>query len=104
MKMIRQIWFVLIAVGIGAWPALGTPANRAAFNRHFDRLLLKNLQTCATCHLPSDKKEPETLEEFPHNGFGVALRKAGAQLRSQGKKREMAARLELVGRMDSDGD
>src|SRR5438128_513098 len=92
---------VLIAVSGGAW---ATPANKAAFVRHFDRLLGKNLQSCTTCHLPSDKKDPETLEDFPHNAFGAAVKKAGTQLRSEGKKREMAARLELMGSLDSDGD
>src|SRR6266550_5094395 len=95
-------------VAIIAWLiaplALATPANKAAIARHFDRFLGKNLQTCSLCHLPSDKKEPETLEEFPHNAFGDALRKAGTELRAAGKKREMAARLEMVGAADSDGD
>jgi hypothetical protein len=85
-------------------PARATPANKAAFNRYFDRFLAKNLQTCTTCHLPSDKKDPDTLEDFPHNPFGAAVKKAGSELRAQGKKREMAARLEMIASLDSDGD
>jgi hypothetical protein len=102
-KGFRHLLPVLAAV-LAAPYAVGTPANKAAFVRHFDRFLSKNLQTCQTCHLPSDKKEPESLEEFPHNPFGAALRKAGGELRAQGKKREMAARLELIAGQDSDGD
>jgi hypothetical protein len=101
---IRRI-FCMTIIAWGVAPlALATPANRAAIARHFDRFLGKNLQTCSLCHLPSDKKEPESLEEFPHNAFGEALRVAGKQLKAEGKKREMAARLELVGGADSDGD
>src|SRR5258706_2412267 len=84
--------------------ALGTPANKAAVERYFGRFLGKNLQNCSLCHLPSDKKEPESLEEFPHNTFGEALRVAGKQLKAEGKRRDMAARLEIVGAADSDGD
>src|ERR1043166_6698539 len=97
-------YFCVLAAALAAQSAVATPANKAAFARHFDRFLSKNLQTCQTCHLPSDKKEPESLDEFPHNPFGAALRKAGAELRAQGKKREMAARLELIASQDSDGD
>ncbi|HEY7120284.1 MAG TPA: DUF1549 and DUF1553 domain-containing protein [Tepidisphaeraceae bacterium] len=82
----------------------GTPANKAALERHFGPFLAKSLQSCTVCHLPSDKKDPDTLEDFPHNPFGDAVRKAGTQLRREGKKREMAARIAIVAAMDSDGD
>src|SRR3954454_18659033 len=95
---------LVCAMFLFAVRAHGTPANRAGLERHFGEFLAKNLRNCSVCHLPSDKKDPETLEEFPHNPFGEAVRKAGSQLRAQGKKREMAARLEMVAELDSDGD
>src|SRR3954469_20834510 len=102
--MIRS-WRVVLGLLVGgALSARGTPANKAAIERYFDRFLAKGLQNCSLCHLPSEVKDPETLEEFPHNSFGDALRKAGKELRAAGKKREMAARLEMVGAADSDGD
>jgi hypothetical protein len=105
MKSLRlHLALVLTAVLSPAFFATATPANKAAFNRHFDRFLSKNLQSCSTCHLPSDKKDPESLEDFPHNPFGAAVKMAGSQLRSEGKKRDMAARLEIVAGQDSDGD
>src|SRR5689334_12932689 len=102
----KRLWQIALGLAVvaGALQARGTPANRAAIERYFDRFLAKGLQNCSLCHLPSDKKDPETLEEFPHNPFGTALRKAGKELRAAGKKREMAARLEMVGALDSDGD
>src|SRR5258705_9421602 len=39
-----------------AWEALGTPANKAALDRHYDRFLAKELNRCTTCHLPSPNK------------------------------------------------
>jgi hypothetical protein len=99
-----QFCFALILALTWGHAASANPANKAAFDRYFDRFLAKNLQTCTTCHLPSDKKDPDTLEDFPHNPFGVAVRKAGSELRAQGKKRELAARMGLIGTLDSDGD
>src|SRR4051794_20540924 len=93
----------VVAVFLAA-PAFGTPADKAAFERHLDRFLPKKLQSCNTCHLAATKKDPEDLEDIPHNPFGEALRKAGKQLQAQGKKREMSARLALVAGLDSDGD
>jgi hypothetical protein len=90
---------VLFALG-----AEGTPANKVALERHFGKFLGKGLQSCTTCHEAATRKDPESLEEIPHNAFGEALRKAGRRLRSEGKKREMEARLGIVGGEDSDGD
>src|SRR5262245_22899446 len=60
---------LLISAGADA-----TPANKAAFEKHYDRFLARELNRCTTCHLPSDKKAPESLQEFPHNPFGHRLR------------------------------
>lgn len=81
-----------------------TPANKAALEKHYDRFLAKNLARCTTCHLPSDNKNPENLDEFPHNPFGARLRAVGRQLVADGKKKDIPARLKLVAREDSDGD
>ena len=84
--------------------ANGTPANKAALEKHYDRFLARNLARCATCHLPSENKNPESLDEFPHNPFGTRLRMVGKQLVADGKKKGIASRLTLIAREDSDGD
>jgi hypothetical protein len=84
--------------------AIATPANKAALEKHYDRFLAKTLARCTTCHLPSDNKNPESLDEFPHNPFGARLRAAGQQLVADGKKKDIPTRLQLVAREDSDGD
>jgi hypothetical protein len=104
---LRRYWsVVLVAAWSLAWcgTALATPANKAAFERHFDRFLAKSLAACTTCHLPSDNKNPESLEEFPHNPFGDAVRKAGRHLLAEGKRRDMESRLLRIAADDSDGD
>jgi hypothetical protein len=84
--------------------ANATPANRAALGKHFDQFLPKNLNKCTTCHLPSDNKNPETLEQFPHNPFGSRLLAVGKELAVDGKKKDIPERLTLVAEEDSDGD
>ena len=81
-----------------------TPANKAALEKHYDRFLGKNLARCTTCHLPGDRKNPESLEEFPHNSFGIRLHALGKELAREGTPRDISARLNLVTREDSDGD
>jgi len=81
-----------------------TPANKAALEKHYDKCLAKNLARCTTCHLPSDNKNPESLDEFPHNPFGARLRAVGKQLVADGKKKDIPTRLALIAREDSDGD
>ncbi len=85
-------------------PVRATPANRAALEKHYDRFLAKPLARCTTCHLPSDKKFPETLDEFPHNPFGVRLRQLGDDLAAAGKPKDLAARLAAVAKEDADAD
>ena len=82
----------------------GTPANKAALERHYEKFLSKDLARCTTCHLPSENKSPESLDEFPHNPFGNRLRILGKELAAAGKKRDLATRLQLAAREDSDGD
>jgi hypothetical protein len=81
-----------------------TPANKAAYEKHYDRYLSKELNRCASCHLPSDKKAPERLDEFPHNLFGHRLRLLGEELAKAGAKKDIPARLTRVAREDADGD
>lgn len=81
-----------------------TPANKAALERHYDKFLTKELAHCTTCHLPSDLKTPEKLEDFPHNPFGHRLRLLGEELVKSGAKKDIATRLQRIADEDSDGD
>ena len=92
------VWAVLASV------VDATPANKAAFESHFGAFLKPALDRCVTCHLPSDNKAPETLEEFPHNPFGVRLRQVAEEMKPGGAKTDIPARLRFVAREDSDGD
>src|SRR5205085_2908103 len=49
-------------------------------------------------------KNPESLEDFPHNPFGARLRKMGKELAAAGEKKDLPARLRLIAGEDSDGD
>src|SRR3954469_11670068 len=84
--------------------AHATPANKAALDRHFDRFLAKNLNARTTCHLPSDKKDPQSLDEFPHNPFGARLRAEKKTLAAAGKPTDIPARITAIANEDSDGD
>ena len=84
--------------------ASATPANRAALDRHYDRFLTKELNRCTTCHLPGDRREPRSLEEFPHNPYGERLRRLGEELATAGKPKDIAVRLATIAAEDSDGD
>src|SRR4051812_23669328 len=92
------------AVLFCASAALATPANKAALDRHFDRFLAKNLNACTTCHLPSDKKDPQDLDEFPHNPFGARLRAEKKELAGAGKPTDIPARITAIANEDSDND
>ncbi|MEO5802726.1 MAG: DUF1553 domain-containing protein [Verrucomicrobiota bacterium] len=81
-----------------------TPANRAALAKHFDKFLSGNLNKCITCHLPSDNKDPQSLEEFPHNPFGARLRAVGQDLSAAEKKNDVPERLALIATEDADAD
>src|SRR5690349_17428081 len=84
--------------------ASATPANKTALKKHYDRFLGAELNRCTTCHLPSTVKNPESLEQFPHNPFGTRLRLLGEELKAAGKKDDLAGRLETVATEDADGD
>jgi hypothetical protein len=73
-----------------------TPANKAALKKHFGPFLAEVLNNCTTCHLPSSKKNPESLDEFPHNAFGTRLRLLG--------EAPIAERLKKIASDDADGD
>ncbi len=91
-------------VVLGALDAFATPSHKAAMERHYDRFLAKNLNRCTPCHLPSAAKEPESLDDFPHNAFGDRLRVLGEEFEKAGRSKDIATRLASVAREDSDGD
>jgi len=82
--------------------ASATPANKAALDKHYDRFLARGLSRCTTCHLPSENKNPESLEEFPHNPFGDRLRAIRKDLPQA--ERDIPARLQRIATEDSDAD
>src|ERR1043165_3240589 len=90
-----QALFILLAALL-TQSAVATPANRAALAKHFDKYLSANLNKCTTCHLPSENKKPESLDEFPHNRFGARLRVVGKELATAGKKKDIPSRLEVI--------
>src|SRR4051812_29670023 len=94
----------LTAILLASISAYATPANKAALDRHFDRFLPKTLNACTTCHLPSDKKDPQNLDEFPHNPFGARLRAEKKSLAAAGKPTDIPARITAIANEDSDGD
>ncbi len=100
----RRVLAVFGVLVVFAAAAYGTPANKAALEKHYDKFLAKNLARCTTCHLPSENRNPESLDEFPHNPFGARLRAIGKQLIADGKKKDLPLRLRLVAREDADGD
>jgi hypothetical protein len=87
-----------------AFRAEATPANRAGLSEHYDRFLSKELNRCTTCHLPSERTDPLSLDEFPHNPFGHRLKLLGEERAAAGGTVDIAARLASVADEDSDGD
>lgn len=81
-----------------------TPANKTALKKHYETFLAVELNRCTTCHLPSSLKNPETLQEFPHNPFGNRLRIISEELKATGKKTDLPVRLATIAMEDSDGD
>src|SRR3954465_15351881 len=105
MKRTQNVGWVLTAVLLlCTLRSSGTPSNKAALDRYYDKFLSAELNRCTTCHLPSANKNPESLEEFPHNPFGDRLRKLGEELKKAGKHKDIPARLALIAKEDSDGD
>ncbi len=99
-RMIRLAGvFVLFTASVHA-----TPANKAALEKHYDKFLSAELSRCTTCHSPATVKNPESLDEFPHNPFGDRLRAVGKELSRAGKKKDIPSRLMLIAKEDSDGD
>jgi len=98
-----------LALGLAlAWVATpwagATPANRKSLANHYDRFLPKAADACATCHEPSAKAGPESLEEIPHNSFGARLKALGLEWKGAGKRSSLPSRLEAVALEDADGD
>ena len=89
-----------VLFGVCEISVFATPANKAALEHHYDKFLDRNLASCTTCHLPSENKDPQSLDEFPHNPFGVRLRK----VRTEIDTKDIAARLKRIATEDSDGD
>src|SRR5258706_8620008 len=100
----RLVPLIALAFFCAPLGARATPANKASLERHFEHFLPKNLRACTTCHLPSSNKDPQSLEHFPHNPFGNAVREAADQLKHEGRKRDFPSRLDLIAAKDSDGD
>ncbi len=95
---------IVLFVSLGLVDSSATPANKSALEKHYDRFLAKELNRCTTCHLPSDKKTPASLDEFPHNAFGHRLRLLGEELAKAGAKKDIPARLAQAAQEDADGD
>ena len=76
---------------------MATPANKKALANHLDHFLVERLNDCTTCHLPSKNHAPESLDEFPHNAFGEALRKLG-------EDSPLPDRIDQAANQDADGD
>src|SRR5688572_20630959 len=101
---LRMLTAGLMFLIAGSYGASGTPANKAGFERHYEKFLNKELNRCTSCHLPSDLKDPESLDEFPHNPFGDRLKKLADELTKEGKRKDIATRLTAIAREDADGD
>ena len=100
----RHVLAIATFMAFGSAESPATPANKSAFEKHYDRFLAKELNRCTTCHLPSDKKAPESLDEFPHNPFGHRLRLLGEELAKSGSRKDISIRLAQAASEDADGD
>jgi len=94
----------LLLIAMGAGPTLANPANRAALATHFGDLMAADLQSCLLCHVGEHGEGASSLDEFPHNAFGDAMRIAGEQLLDAGKDDAMSERMQLLAAADADGD
>lgn len=84
--------------------AAANPAHKAAIAKHFGSLLPERLQTCSLCHHSDHGDDAASLEEFPHNPFGDALRVAGEELVESDKDDSISDRLQWIADGDIDGD
>ena len=80
-------WISACLLLFSAGNGMATPANKKALANHLD----------TTCHLPSKNHAPESLDKFPHNAFGDALRKLG-------EDSPLPDRIDQAANQDSDGD
>ena len=93
-----------VALLLATMTAEATPANKAALERHYGSFLPKALGRCTTCHLPSEVRDPLSLDEFPHNPFGNRLRVLGKDLGKTGSRKDIGFRVTALAGEDSDGD
>ncbi len=84
--------------------AVANPANQAALQKHFGSLMPEHLRSCALCHVADHAADASSLEEFPHNAFGAAVRIAGERLLEDGKDDAIPNRFQVVANRDADGD
>src|SRR5687768_17441106 len=105
--MTRTLCFLCAALWLvsTASPRIcATPANKAGLEHHYDRFLERRLSQCTTCHLPSQNKAPERLEDFPHNPFGQRLRELRLELAKSDQPDSITVRLQKIADDDSDDD
>jgi len=99
-RHILRIVAIALACSAGVLTLLATPANKNAFERRYDTFLGSNLKSCSTCHLPGHPRNPESLDEIPHNPFGARLREVRKEIASK----DLDLRLARIGKEDSDVD
>src|SRR5215203_6086947 len=99
----RKFYLVFLSLLV-PWGGWATPANRAAFSQHYDRFLARKLNQCTTCHQPSARENPATLDEFPHNPFGAQLRHANTNSPGATEPTDLVTRLAAVASLDADHD
>ena len=91
---------VLFILLLSAGLLKATPANKAALEKYYGKFLSANLAKCSTCHVAKDVKEPESLDDLPHNPFGDRLR----AVRKEIGKKDIVQRLEAIAKEDTDKD
>src|SRR3954469_20549147 len=90
----------LLAIGILAIVPLSVgarPAYKQALAHYFGPHLPRQLNACATCHLPDPpgKKLDDDVDK-PHNAFGLRLKTVKDELRKAGKPTTIDAGLDAI--------
>lgn len=84
--------------------AAANPANQSALEKHFGDLFTGQLQKCSLCHVSDHGQGAGSLDEFPHNPFGDAIRAAGDRLIDEGAEDSIPDRMKLIAAEDADKD